>query len=212
MALHWQAQGARRLHVVDLDGARSGEQANAAAVSAIVAAVDVPVQLGGGVRDLETIERWLAAGVDRVFLGTAAVADPDLVERACGLYPGRVAVAADAREGRIAVRGWEDDSGEPVLGFARRMAAAGAAAISYTDIGRDGTLEGPDLDGVRSLIADLDIRDAAAEVILAGGIASLAHVLAAAAVTGLGAVIAGRALYEGRLDLAAALAALENAP
>jgi len=210
MALHWQAQGARRLHVVDLDGARSGEQENAAAVSAIVTAVAVPVQLGGGVRDLETIERWLAAGVDRVFLGTAAVADPGLVARACGLYPGRVAVAADARDGRIAVRGWEDDSGEPVLDFARRMAAAGAAAISYTDIGRDGTLAGPDLDGVRALIADLGVCET--EVILAGGIASLADVLAAAAVAGLDAVIAGRALYEGRLDLAAALAALENAP
>ena len=209
MARLWQDQGARRLHVVDLDGARSGDQANAAAVTAILAAVDIPIQLGGGLRDLGTVERWLAAGVDRVFLGTAAVADPGLVTEACGRFPARIAVAADARDGRVAVHGWQADSGAPVLDFARRMLDAGVAALNFTDIGRDGTLAGPDLEGVRALITALAPTEAA--IILAGGVGSLEDVRAAAAVDGLDALIVGRALYEGRLDLREALALLTAA-
>ena len=209
MARHWQSLGAGRLHVVDLDGARSGEQANVAAARAILGAVSIPVQLGGGVRDLETVARWLDAGVDRVFLGTAAATDAALLREACARFPGRVAAGADARGGRIAVRGWEEDTGESVSDFARRALAAGVCALSYTNISLDGTFEGPDVAGVRRLIEE--VGPTAAQIILAGGVGSLEHVRAAAAVPGLGGVIVGRALYEGRVDLKEAIAAASGA-
>jgi phosphoribosylformimino-5-aminoimidazole carboxamide ribotide isomerase len=205
MALHWQSLGATRLHIVDLDGARSGEQVNAPAVRAIVEAISVPVELGGGVRDLETIERWVEAGVDRVFLGTAAVTDPGLAATACQRFPGRIAAGADARDGRIAVRGWEESSGESVVDFARRLLANGVSAVTYTNIALDGTLAGPDVEGVRALVEAIGPTDA--QIILAGGVGTIEHVQAAAAVPGLGGVIVGRALYEGTVDLQAAIAA-----
>jgi phosphoribosylformimino-5-aminoimidazole carboxamide ribotide isomerase len=208
MALHWQSLGAQRLHVVDLDGARSGEQANAEAVRAIVESVSIPVELGGGVRDLATIERWLDAGVDRVFLGTAAVTDPDLATTASSRFPGRVAAGADARDGKIALRGWEEESTESVLDFSRRLLAAGVCAITYTNIALDGTLVGPDVEGVRALIEALG--EVEAQIILAGGVGTLDHILAASEVPGLGGVIVGRALYEGTVDLAEALAAVAH--
>jgi phosphoribosylformimino-5-aminoimidazole carboxamide ribotide isomerase len=205
MARHWRDLGAGRLHVVDLDGARSGEQVNAAAVRAIVEAVDVPVELGGGVRDLETVALWLDAGVERVYLGTAAITHPELVAEACERYPGRVAAAADAREGRIAVRGWEEDSGESVADFAQRVVSAGVVAVSYTNVSLDGTFEGPDIEGVRALLAELGSTQT--QVILAGGVGSVEDVRGAASVEGLAGVIIGRALYEGRVDLTEALKA-----
>jgi phosphoribosylformimino-5-aminoimidazole carboxamide ribotide isomerase len=171
------------------------------------------VELGGGVRNLATIERWLNAGVDRVYLGTAAVEQPALVGEACRRFPGRVAVGADTRAGRIAVRGWETTSGEPVADFIRRVCADGAVAVSYTDIDRDGTLEGVALDGVRALLGELAPNGlGASQFVLAGGVGSLADVLAAAAVPGIDGLIVGRALYESRLDLAEALAALGHSP
>jgi phosphoribosylformimino-5-aminoimidazole carboxamide ribotide isomerase len=206
MALHWQERGAGRLHVVDLEGARSGEQANEAAVIAIVKAVAVPVQLGGGVRGLETIERWLGAGVDRVFLGTAAVMDQGLAAEACRRFPGRLGAAADARDGRMVARGWEAEMGEGVEEFTRRMLAAGVSAVSYTNVALDGTMTGPDIDGVRTLIASIGAVDA--QIILAGGVGSLEDVSEAAAVPGLGGVIVGRALYEGTVELGEALRAV----
>jgi phosphoribosylformimino-5-aminoimidazole carboxamide ribotide isomerase len=208
MARHWQSLGAPRLHVVDLDGARDGAQANAAAVRAIVEAVDVPVELGGGIRDLDTVERWLRAGIERVFLGTAAVTNPDLVPEACASFPGRVAAGADARDGRIAVRGWEVDSGEGLVEFARRVIEAGVCAVSYTDVSRDGTLEGPNLDELRTLIEALPAHSA--QIVLAGGIGSVDDIRRAAMVPGLGGVIVGRALYEGRVDLTEALVAVRS--
>jgi phosphoribosylformimino-5-aminoimidazole carboxamide ribotide isomerase len=209
VALRWESLGATRLHVVDLDGARSGEQANAGAVRALVKAVSIPVQLGGGVRDLQTIEGWLDAGVDRVFLGTVAVTDPVLAADACRRFPGRVAAGADARGGRIAVRGWEEESGESVLDFVRRLLADGACAVSYTNIALDGTLVGPDIEGVRRLIEALGPVDV--QIILAGGVGSIDDVVRASRVPGLGGVIVGRALYEGKVDLADALAAVAGA-
>jgi phosphoribosylformimino-5-aminoimidazole carboxamide ribotide isomerase len=205
MALHWQSLGTKRLHVVDLDGARSGEQANADAVRAIVAAVSVPVQLGGGVRDLDTIASWLDRGVDRVFLGTAAVTDPKLVEDSCTRYPGHVAAGADARDGRIAVRGWEESSAETAVEFAKRVLAAGVCALAYTNIARDGTLEGPDIESAVELIAAVGATEA--QIILSGGVSSLEDIVAASRIPGLGGIIVGRALYEGTVDLAAALEA-----
>jgi phosphoribosylformimino-5-aminoimidazole carboxamide ribotide isomerase len=210
MARRWQAAGAVRLHVVDLDGARSGEQANAQAVRDIVAAVAIPIELGGGIRDIETIEGWLEAGVDRVYLGTAAVSDPEMAAEACRRFPGHIAAGADARDGRIAVRGWEQESSESVEQFARRLLDAGVTALSYTNITLDGTLAGPDVDGVARLIETLGATEA--QIILAGGVGSLDHVLQAAAVPGLGGVIVGRALYEGTVDLAAAIGATRSEP
>jgi phosphoribosylformimino-5-aminoimidazole carboxamide ribotide isomerase len=211
MARRWQELGAPRLHVVDLDGARSGEQVNAEAVRAIVGAVDLPVELGGGIRDMATVEAWLSAGVERVYLGTAAVTDPAFAAEACARFPGRVAAGADARDGRIAVRGWEADGDQTVLDFARRLLGNGACALTFTNIAADGTLQGPDVDGVARLIEQLGPEAiGGAQVILAGGVGTLAHILAAAAVPGLGGVIAGRALYEGTVDLAEALAAVRD--
>jgi phosphoribosylformimino-5-aminoimidazole carboxamide ribotide isomerase len=206
MALHWQELGAARLHVVDLEGARSGEQANAAAVKAIVKAVAVPVQLGGGARNLETIEHWLGAGVDRVFLGTAAVMDHGLAAEACRRFPGRLGAAADARDGRMVARGWESEVGEGVEEFTRRMLAAGVSAVSYTNVTLDGTMKGPDIDGVHALIESIGAVDA--RMFLAGGVGSLEDVLEAAAVPGLGGIIVGRALYEGAVELGEALRAV----
>jgi phosphoribosylformimino-5-aminoimidazole carboxamide ribotide isomerase len=208
MALHWQQLGAPRLHVVDLDGARSGKQENAAAVRAIVDAVSIPVQLGGGVRDLETIGRWLDAGVDRVFLGTVAVTDPELARTACRRFSGHVAAGADARDGMIAVRGWEESSGETVAGFARRLLDDGACALSYTNIALDGTLLGPDIEGMKRLLQEIGATQA--QIILSGGVSSVEDIVGASRVARLGGVIVGRALYEGTVDLAAALAAVEG--
>jgi phosphoribosylformimino-5-aminoimidazole carboxamide ribotide isomerase len=210
VALRWQSLGAPRLHVVDLDGARSGKQVNAEAVQSIVQAVSVPVELGGGIRSIETIEAWLEAGVDRVYLGTAAITDPHLAAEACAMFPGRVAAGADAREGRIAVRGWEEESSESVREFCNRLLADGACAISYTNIARDGTMQGPDIQGVSELIHALGPTDA--QIILAGGVGTLEHVTRAAQVPGLGGVIIGRALYEGTVDLAEAIVAARSEP
>jgi phosphoribosylformimino-5-aminoimidazole carboxamide ribotide isomerase len=208
MARHWHSLGARRLHVVDLDGARTGEAVNADAVRAIAGAVDIPVELGGGVRDMASIGRWLDAGVERVYLGTAAITDPELVVEACEKYPGRIAAGADARNGRIAVRGWEAESDQDVLTFARRMVTAGVVAISYTNVSRDGTFAGPDVEGTRELIEALGRTET--QIILAGGVGSLDDVRRAAAVEGLAGVIIGRALYEDRVDLREALAVTQG--
>jgi phosphoribosylformimino-5-aminoimidazole carboxamide ribotide isomerase len=206
MALHWQELGAKRLHVVDLDGARSGEQANAGAVRAIVDAASIPVQLGGGIRDFDVIAKWMDAGVDRVFLGTVAVTDPALAREACRRFPGHVAAGADARDGVIAVRGWEEGSGETVIDFAKRLLDDGACALSYTNIARDGTLEGPDFEGMQALIDAIGPTEA--QIILSGGVATRDDVIAASKMPGLGGVIVGRALYEGTVDLTDALAAI----
>lgn len=204
----FQALGFRWLHVVDLDGAFSGKGGNAEAVAAILAAVELPVQLGGGIRDLERIEAWLALGVRRVILGTAAVKEPALVRRACKAFPGRIVVGVDAREGYVAVEGWAERSSLTALELARRFADAGVAALLYTDVGRDGALTGVDLAGTAALA-----RDAGLPVIASGGVAGLADLEALQAVAdqGIEGVVVGRALYDGRLDPAAALALLEAA-
>lgn len=208
MALHWQELGATRLHVVDLDGARTGKQANATAVRAIVNAVSVPVQLGGGVRDLDMVANWRNVGVDRVFLGTVAVTDPDLARAACRRFRGHVAASADARDGRIAVRGWEESSAETLVDFAKRLLADGACAISYTNIAHDGTLAGPDIEGATTLLEAIGATEA--PILLSGGIASVDDIVAASRVPGLGGVIVGRALYEGTVDLSRALSAISG--
>jgi phosphoribosylformimino-5-aminoimidazole carboxamide ribotide isomerase len=199
----FQAQGFRYLHVVDLNGAFAGKPVNAEAVAAILKAIGIPVQLGGGIRDLATIEAWLARGVHRVVLGTAAVRDPDLVREACRHYPGRIAVGIDARAGKVAVEGWAETSRLSAVELAQRFADAGVAAIIYTDIDRDGVLKGLNLPATAELA-----RSTSIPVIASGGLAGLDDVraLMQPEYSLLAGAIAGRALYDGRLDPAAALA------
>lgn len=199
------AAGCRWLHLVDLDGAFAGRPANRAAVAAILAAVTIPCQLGGGIRDMATIESWLAAGIARVILGTAAVEDPGLVRAAARAFPGRVAVGIDAKGGRVATRGWAEVTDIDAADLARRFEDAGVAALIHTDIDRDGAMVGPNVAATAALARAVSIP-----VIASGGIASLEDVLALRATGVIAGAIAGRALYEGAIDLAAALAALRD--
>jgi phosphoribosylformimino-5-aminoimidazole carboxamide ribotide isomerase len=200
VAARFAAHPLRRLHVVDLDGARQGRPGNAAAVRAIlVAAKAVPVELGGGIRTLAAVEEWLGLGVDRVVLGTAALRDPELVKTAARRFPGRVGVGIDARDGRVAVEGWLETSETDVITLARRFEDAGVAAIVHTDIARDGTGAGPNLAASEALARALTLP-----VIASGGVGSLADVRAACG-RGLAGLIVGKALYEGGLELGRAL-------
>ncbi len=197
--------GARWLHVVDLDGAFAGAPRNAAAVADILGAVDIPVQLGGGVRDLAAIEGWLAAGVARVILGTAAARAPDLVKDACKRFPGRIAIGIDARDGLVAVEGWAETSDLDATALALCYEDAGAAAIIHTDIARDGAMTGMNVEATAALA-----RRLTTPVIASGGVTSLddLRALSAAADAGIVGVICGRALYDGRIELTQALALL----
>jgi phosphoribosylformimino-5-aminoimidazole carboxamide ribotide isomerase len=196
------AQGFAYLHIVDLDGAFVGQPMNAAAVERILARVQIPVQLGGGIRDQATIEGWLAKGVTRVIIGTAAVRDPDLVRAAAKRFPGRVAVGLDAHDGNVAVQGWAERSELSALDIAKRFEDAGVAAIIYTDIARDGMLKGLNIDATIALADAVSIP-----VIASGGLASIDDIraLLQPRAKKLAGAIAGRALYDGRLDAAAAL-------
>ncbi len=208
MALRWQAAGARRLHVVDLDGAVGGRPANSEAIAAICRALAIPVQLGGGVRDLEGLARALELGVDRVILGTLAARDPELALTAARRWPGRVVVGIDARDGMVAVQGWTESSQTHFLDLARRFDVEEVAAIVFTDISRDGMHSGPNLESTAELC-----RNVSRPVIAAGGVHDLDDVrrLAALAPLGLAGFITGRAIYEGTLDLAQAIALAEAA-
>jgi len=197
----FEEQGFSWLHVVDLDGAFAGAPMNAAAVDSILARTKLPVQLGGGIREMKTLEAWLAKGVSRVIIGTAAVRDPAFVHEAARLYPGKIAVGIDAKDGRVAVEGWATTSSMTAEELGRRFEDAGVAAIIYTDIARDGMLGGPNL----ALYADLASHWPGFALQASGGVRDAADVAAAGA-AGCGAVILGRALLEGRLSLAAALA------
>jgi phosphoribosylformimino-5-aminoimidazole carboxamide ribotide isomerase len=207
-ALVFEQQGFRYLHMVDLDGAFAGKPMNAAAVDRILETIAIPVQLGGGIRDMATIEGWLEKGVTRVIIGTAAVRDPALVKDAAKRFPGRVAVGLDARDGKVAVQGWAESSELSVLDIAQRFEDAGVAAIIYTDIARDGLLKGLNLDATIALAEAISIP-----VIASGGLASIDDVKAmleprAAKLEG---AIAGRALYDGRLDPTEALGMIRAA-
>jgi len=192
--------GASWLHLVDLDGAFAGKPMNAKAVEAIVNEVDIPVQLGGGIRSLETIENWLSRGVMRVILGTVAVKEPDLVKQACRKFPGRIAVGIDARGGRVAVEGWAEETDVKAVDLARKFADAGVEAIIYTDIDRDGVLEGANIPATAEMARAVSIP-----VIASGGVSSLTDIRGLIAEKRIAGAIIGRALYDGRIDLAAAL-------
>lgn len=201
-------QGFEYLHVVDLDGAFAGKPMNALAVEAMLKSVTMPVQLGGGIRDLDTVEAWLAKGIARVIIGTAAVRDPELVKGAAKKFPGRVAVGLDARDGKVAVEGWAETSQVTALEIAQRFEDAGVAAIIFTDIARDGLLKGLNLDATIALAERISIP-----VIASGGFASIEDVkaLLAPRAKKLAGAIVGRALYDGRLDPAMALALIRSA-
>jgi len=196
------------LHIVDLDGAFAGEPVNAGAVDRILETIGIPVQLGGGVRDMATVEAWLGKGVDRVIIGTAAVRNPDLVKDAAKKFPGRVAVGLDARDGKVAVQGWAEISELSALAIARRFEDAGVSAIIYTDIARDGLLKGLNLDATIALADSISIP-----VIASGGLASIDDIkaLLEPRAKKLAGAIAGRALYDGRLDVAEALRLVRTA-
>ena len=202
------AQGFEYLHVVDLDGAFAGRPMNAAAVERILAAVEIPLQLGGGIRDRAGIEGWLAKGVARVIIGTAAVRDPALVKAAAKKFPGRIAVGLDARGGKVAVEGWAETSELSALDIARRFEDAGVAAIIYTDVARDGMLMGLNLDATIALADAVSIP-----VIASGGLASIEDVraLLTPRAQKLEGAVVGRALYDGRLDAVAALQLVRTA-
>jgi phosphoribosylformimino-5-aminoimidazole carboxamide ribotide isomerase len=195
-------QGFQWLHLVDLNGAFEGRPVNAAPVEAILAAIDIPVQLGGGIRDMATIEGWLERGLRRVILGTVALRDPDLVKQACKRFPGRIAVSIDARDGLVAVEGWAETSTVKALDLALKFEDSGVAAIVYTDINRDGAMAGVNLEATADLAMALTTP-----VIASGGVSSMADLEAIKALehTGIDGVISGRALYDGRIDPAAAL-------
>ena len=201
----FEQQGFQYLHIVDLDGAFAGEARNGAAVEAVLAAISMPVQLGGGIRDMAGIEGWLERGIARVILGTVAVRDPDLVREAAKRFPGQVAVGIDARGGRVAVEGWAETSDLAAADLADRFADAGVAAIIYTDIDRDGVLTGVNWD------ATLELAEATSiPVIASGGLASMDDVRRLAREPSLEGAITGRALYDGRIDPAEALAVLRS--
>jgi phosphoribosylformimino-5-aminoimidazole carboxamide ribotide isomerase len=204
----FEEQGFEYLHIVDLNGAFAGHPVNGAAVEAILTAVRMPVQLGGGIRDLATIETWLAKGIRRVILGTIAVRDPALVREAARKFPGRVAVGIDAKGGKVAVEGWAETSELTIVDLAHRFEDAGVAAIIYTDIDRDGILKGLNLPSTAALAAATSIP-----VIASGGLASMDDVEALLRPENarLEGAITGRALYDGRLDAKAALARIRQA-
>jgi len=204
----FETQGFRHLHVVDLDGAFAGKPMNVTAVERILETVGLCVQLGGGIRDMKTIEGWLEKGVNRVIIGTAAVRDPALVKEAAKEYPQRVAVGLDARDGKVAVEGWAEQSELTVLDIARRFEDAGVAAIVFTDVARDGMLRGINWDATIALADAISIP-----VVASGGLASIRDIerMTEPDARKLEGAIAGRALYDGRLDPAAAIALLKAA-
>lgn len=204
-AAAFESAGCEWVHLVDLNGAFAGEPVNAAAVEAILARITVPAQLGGGIRDMKTIEMWLSKGLARVILGTVAVENPDLVRQAARAFPGQVAVGIDARNGRVATKGWAEETEVMVTDLARSFEDAGVAAIIYTDIMRDGAMQGPNLSATRDLAQAVSIP-----VIASGGVSSIDDLLALRDTGVISGAISGRALYDGAIDLRTAIAALQE--
>ncbi|MBI4756488.1 MAG: 1-(5-phosphoribosyl)-5-[(5-phosphoribosylamino)methylideneamino]imidazole-4-carboxamide isomerase [Betaproteobacteria bacterium] len=211
MARHWLDQGARRLHLVDLNGAVAGKPKNEPAIKAIVEELgdNIPVQLGGGIRDLDTIERYLDDGIGYVIIGTAAVKNPGFLHDACGAFPGHIIVALDARNGKVAVEGWSKMTGHDVVDLARKFEDYGVEAVIYTDIGRDGMMSGPNVEATVKLARALHIP-----VIASGGISGIEDIRALCAVEdeGIMGAITGRAIYEGKLDFRSAQEEVDGYP
>ncbi len=204
VAVHWQALGASRLHLVDLDGAAGGEPANLDAIKQILSAVTMPIQLGGGLRLPETIEQAFEMGIERVILGTVAVEKPEVVEEACRRFGQAIVIAIDARQGRVASHGWRRESGITASEMAKSMAELGAKRFIYTDIARDGTLSQPNFDAIAQLVAQTELP-----IIASGGVSRLSHLKKLAGLGVEGAIV-GKALYTGDIDLKQALAAIRR--
>jgi phosphoribosylformimino-5-aminoimidazole carboxamide ribotide isomerase len=198
----WQDQGAELLHIVDLDGAFAGEPKNRYAIEAIIRSVSIPTQLGGGIRDLATIEAYLALGIGRVIIGTAAQRNPEMVKDACEKFPGRIVVGIDAKDGMVAVQGWAEVTGITAVELARKFEGFGVSAIIYTDISRDGMLQGPNIEATRQLAEAISIP-----VIASGGLSTLKDIenLVAIESSGVTGVITGKAIYTGAINLAEAI-------
>jgi len=201
-AIKFATQGFKWIHVVDLNGAFEGKPVNIIPVKEIIRSAPIPVQLGGGIRDIATIERWLDAGVTRVILGTIALRNPAIVIEACNKFPGRIVVGVDGKGGKVAVEGWAETSEVSVIELARKFEDAGVAAILYTDVARDGMLQGVDLSGTESLAKSINIP-----VIASGGVAGIEDIKAIKAIekAGVCGVVVGRALYDGRINIEEAL-------
>jgi phosphoribosylformimino-5-aminoimidazole carboxamide ribotide isomerase len=200
MAKHWASLGAELLHVVDLDGAFTGEQKNFDKIRVIRQAIDIPIEVGGGIRDIERIEKLVSLGVDRVIIGTSAAKNPDMVKRACGKFHGKVLVGIDAKDGKVAVKGWVEVTEFDAIEFAKKMQEAGTAGIIYTDISRDGMLTGPNIEAMEKMVSSVNIP-----VIASGGDSRLDDVRSLKQIRRLWGVITGKALYEGAMDLRQAI-------
>jgi phosphoribosylformimino-5-aminoimidazole carboxamide ribotide isomerase len=200
VAKNWAHLGAELLHVVDLDGAFTGEQKNFSSIKAIRDAVNIPIQVGGGIRDIPSIEKLLCLDVDRVVVGTVAAYNPEIIREACEKFPGRVIAGVDTKSGKVAVKGWEEVTDYNAIDFAKNMEALGAGAVIYTDISKDGMLSGPNLDAMAHMVQALKIP-----VIASGGVASIQDIKKLMNIETLWGVITGKALYEGTLDLKEAI-------
>ncbi|MGD1901728.1 MAG: 1-(5-phosphoribosyl)-5-[(5-phosphoribosylamino)methylideneamino]imidazole-4-carboxamide isomerase [Geitlerinemataceae cyanobacterium] len=207
MAQQWAAAGAQRLHLVDLDGAKEGKPTNREAIAAIASALDIPIELGGGLRSRDDVAALFETGVQYAILGTVAVEQPELVEQLCEEFPGRIIVGIDARNGKVATRGWLETSEVMATELAQRMAGYGAAEIIYTDIQRDGTMSGPNREALRELAQAIDVP-----VVASGGVSSVSDLLGLIALEqyGVTGAIVGRAIYTGDIDLAEAIRAVGN--
>lgn len=200
MAKRWESFGAKLIHIVDLDGAFTGNQANLDAIRKIRQSVQIPLQVGGGIRNTGSITRLFSLGIEKVILGTAAIEDPEFVKSSCGQYPGRVLIGIDAKDGMVAVKGWKEVTSFNVRDIAGRLAVAGAAGIIYTDIARDGTLSGPNVKAVKEMVESVSIP-----VIAAGGVSSIEDIKNLLLIKNLWGVITGKAIYSGTLDLKEAI-------
>jgi len=207
MALHWQSLGAKMLHVVDLDGAMAGEPRNLGSISRILQVLDIPIELGGGIRTEEVVEDYLKLGVYKVILGTAACRNRVMLQRVCGSFPGRIAVGIDAREGKVATHGWQEITDVNAFQFAAQLQDDGVSHLIYTDISRDGVLSGPNIEATGKLAESVSIP-----VVLSGGMHSHKDIEAAARLEekGVRGIILGRSIYEGTIDLARAVAQIQK--
>lgn len=201
MARNWQEQGAELLHVVDLDGAFTGEQHNYEKIKAIRSAIDIPIEVGGGIRDADRVAQLIDLGVDRTIIGTSAAEKPDMVREICRRFPGKVLVGIDAKDGKVAVKGWVEVTELEAVAFAKQMEGAGAAGIIYTDISRDGMLTGPNVEAMAKMVESVGIP-----VIASGGVSQLDDIKSLMKINNLWGVITGKALYTGSMKLDEAIA------
>lgn len=200
VARRWESLGAELIHIVDLDGAFTGNQVNLDAIGKIRQSVKIPLQVGGGIRNLESITRLFSLGIGRVIIGTAAIDDPEFLKYSCSRYPGRVLIGIDAKDGMVAIKGWEEVTSLDTREFAERLEVAGAAGIIYTDIARDGTLSGPNVEAIRRMVKSMNVP-----VIAAGGVSNIGDIRNLMEIENLWGVITGKAIYAGTLDLREAI-------